>query len=798
MKKEKKPLGKAAKKKPEKKKQERAKAAPANKELIEQCVQMVVPVREYYENGLIELEDGSFALVAAFTNCGYLSRTEREKERKYEIYRKILQELPRDVHYQEIIYNVPVDYEAYKAAVASQASFKDEYEEAFFAVQDGFCQKARGDVSLKKFLLILSVKEPEDGSTPYNRLLDLFRSLQRHFAEMQSELFLLSWEGVLQEIYHAYHPFSAAMPPLAGLYRHGLSMRDITAPDGLKFTYDYCRLGDDYMRIMSVRSYGSDIRDSLIYDLLNHKLTFSVVKHIDHISKDDALKQLDLRLQDLEAKAQGKKAKNKRDGGDYVAPRLLRNIEELNAMQNDLLSGEECIRQTLYLVIYARSMDELIKNTARAKAIASAQSLSFATVHTGIELKAALNSILPIGRDEMQRFQTMLAGEAAVATPFSYESYFDKNGFFYGYNEHNGEMNIINRKTDKSAGGFVFGVVGSGKGMWVKNEMSNILYQPFCRKDRLIVIDAADEYIPLAQAAGGAVTRLEAHSGDQLDPMWISRAQEMLVGREAAVANKSQAVIAFISRLKSGPLSAEERGIIDEAVLDCFRRHKNPVLKTLYECLGSMKGAGPLLSILRMYVEGSVTLFNGRNKGKETERFQVFSVKKLPQELRDAAMLVLLDRIENMVMENYSEGIYTWVYCDEMHRYFNYERSPYTAERFSRAYSEWRKYGAIITGITQLPSMVIASEDGSTMLSNSRFVAMAELDERNIQALETLYQFNEEQRRTLTAPGVGSYVLRCHNQPMSLRLLYPGAQPGEQNQMYELFSTNFNERADQA
>ena len=61
-----------------------------------------IPFREWYENKIFRLDDNTYSLICAFDNAGYLSKTDSEKERKYNAYRALLCELPAGVHYEEI------------------------------------------------------------------------------------------------------------------------------------------------------------------------------------------------------------------------------------------------------------------------------------------------------------------------------------------------------------------------------------------------------------------------------------------------------------------------------------------------------------------------------------------------------------------------------------------------------------------------------------------------------------------------------------------------------------------------
>ena len=80
------------------------------------------------------------------------------------------------------------------------------------------------------------------------------------------------------------------------------------------------------------------------------------------------------------------------------------------------------------------------------------------------------------------------------------------------------------------------------------------------------------------------------------------------------------------------------------------------------------------------------------------------------------------------------------------------------------------------------------------MLSNSRFVVMAELDGSNIEAVTELYDLNEDQQRTLASANIGQYIVRMNGAPTSVTMVYPGRHEEDRNLMYDLFNTAFEEK----
>ena len=749
--------------------------------------QDAVPFLEWFENKLFKITENTYSLICSFNNAGYLSKTESEKERKYKRYREILCNIPSNIHYEEIIYNCPVSADAYVEAVASRNTYADKYERAFFEVQRKFVGEVDKDHSIQKYLLVLSV-DVEGSESPYGKLQEAYITISEKFKEMDSSLTVLSPEEVFAEFYRAYNPFGADMLPIpSDIYKKGLTVRDLIVPDGIAYENDHIILGEHYARVLAVSTYGAIASDNFIHTLSNNDLHVYITKHIDHVEKSAAIEQVRKQLNELVGRKGMREDKNR-----HIPIELQRSIEGCNELLDELSGGEEFLRQTFYVTVFAKTKEKLNADCERIKSTALSLGSMLRTVT--LQTEEAFKSILPLGKDYLVRHQFLLAGEAAVMTPFAYESYFDKNGFYYGANYYSREPIIRNRKLDKACHGFVFGNTGSGKGMWTKHEISNVIWQPFCKNDDVIIIDPSTEYIPLAKAAGGTVIELSADGDTHINLLFVSEKAKELEGEHTAKTSKISSLIAILSELKGSMLDQNERSIIDEAALEVLDKN-GATLRTLYDKLASMESqaARDMTVWLKRYVEGSVTLFAGEDTTEQDKaaKITVFDVHKLPSDLRNAAMVAMIERIEERLMQNFTKGKYTWVYIDEMHRYFDSDRNPYAAERFARLYSEARKYGGIITGITQLPKAVLASRDGATMLSNSHFVVFSELDESNIEAIADLYGLNEEHRRTLYSADVGQYVLRTHNAPISVKLLYPGAKESERNEMFDLFNTSF-------
>lgn len=219
-----------------------------------------IPFEECYENGMFRLDENTYSFICSLTDCGYLSKTEPEQQRKYQTYLSLLNELPSHIHYEELIYNLPVDSVQYLSAIASKTdNYVDDYEHTFFDLQRKFVEGIGRETSKKKYLIAFSFRNFA-GENPFNILYDTLTVITDKFREIGSSVRMLTPAEVFAELYHIYNPFGGIMPEMPpDLYRKGLSPRDLICPDCIEFKPKYIRLGDTYLRIFSITSYGNEI-----------------------------------------------------------------------------------------------------------------------------------------------------------------------------------------------------------------------------------------------------------------------------------------------------------------------------------------------------------------------------------------------------------------------------------------------------------------------------------------------------------------------------------------------------------
>ena len=395
--------------------------------------QSVIPFDEWYSNGIFRIGHNRYSIVCEFDNAGYLSRTDAEQERKYRAYHRALCELPDYITYEECIYNIPVNTATYVDAIASKTEgFDDATEASFFMVQRGFAEGLDREFSLKRYLVALSTCT-EDGENPTNRLLDAVNALIPRFREMDSTLRVLAPEEVFAELYKYFNPLGGSIPPIpANIYKKGLTVQDFICADSFEFKRDYIRVGDAYVRILSATAYGEEAVDILTYRLMNHSLAAFMTKYVEHIPKEKAINMIKRDLDEAEAKkSKSNQHSRERFNTSFVSRDVLAKIDACEALLDALGGNEELLRQTVYIMVAAESLEELRQATNRVTNAAISAHTTLRTVNSFPE--RTFQAMLPLAcsTDKPARHQVLLSSAAAVMTPYSYESRFDKNGFCF-------------------------------------------------------------------------------------------------------------------------------------------------------------------------------------------------------------------------------------------------------------------------------------------------------------------------------------------------------------------------------
>ena len=413
-----------------------------------------------------------------------------------------------------------------------------------------------------------------------------------------------------------------------------------------------------------------------------------------------------------------------------------------------------------------------------------------------------MNSVLPFGVNHLGNAVStyLLTDAAGILIPFSYRTYFNDSGVLFGINKVTNSAIILDRTEEMNSNGFVLGPSGSGKSVFVKLELADVLFK--YPDDEIIVIDPDNEYGALIQEENfdGETLKLSPNSPTKYNifDIDLSYTED---GRDA-VAIKSEFIMTVIETMKGNPLTSEEKSILDRCIHTAYRdfqitggtdKDKLPTLTTLYELLLSQseQEANQLALILELYVTGSLRNFADKTNININKKFLVIDIFDMGEQLRPVGLQIVLEFVWQRVIENKKRGIRTWLWCDEFSIMFNDGNNSATSQSgkfFVKVYSRIRKHGGVATGITQNIIDVLASPEARSMLANAEFKVLLPQKRDNLEEISKLFELSPSQEAFLKTGEKGTGLIICGKKiiPFDKRISTKG-------RIYETISTNFKE-----
>ena len=147
------------------------------------------------------------------------------------------------------------------------------------------------------------------------------------------------------------------------------------------------------------------------------------------------------------------------------------------------------------------------------------------------------------------------------------------------------------------------------------------------------------------------------------------------------------------------------------------------VLQDVYNALLQQdeKEAHHVATALEIYVKGSLNLFNHRTNVNVNNRIVCYDIKELGKQMKKLGMLVIQDQVWGRVTANRTAGKSTRYYMDEMHLLLKEEQTAaYSVEIWKR----FRKWGGILTGLTQNVKDLLSSREVENIFENSDMIIM--------------------------------------------------------------------------
>ena len=672
---------------------------------IPRSVQQVIPVKRIWLDG-IWLVGNKYSKCWRFTDINYAIASKDDKTSMFLDYSELLNALDSNATTKITVCNKRMNKQAFEKSILlplqgdQYDGYRKEYNDMLL---DNVTDVSNSIVQERYVTVSVAVKNIDEARSYFNRV---GADLSAHLSQLSSfceELNSVERFRILHDFFRAGEEVSFSMD-LKKMIRQGRSFRDYICPDTFEFSKDCFKMGKTYGRVLFLKDYASYIKDSLVAELceINRNLFFSI--DIIPIPTDEAVREVENKLLGVETNITNwQRKQNQNNNFSAVIPYdLEQQRKEAKEFLDDLTTRDQRMMFGLVTIVHtAKNKKQLDRDTETLQSIARKHLCQLTVLK--YQQMDGLNTALPYGLRKINALRTLTTESMAVLMPFRAHEIMDVGGTYCGMNAISHNLIIANRKNLINGNGFILGVSGSGKSFFTKREIVSLFLGT---NDEIIIADPQNEYTPLVNALGGAAINLSPTSPNHINAM------DLALGygdSENPLIAKSEFVLSFIEQIMggTGKLEAVDKSIIDRCLTNIYAEYLSsnytiqpPTLSDLYAELKKQKEkqAKELALAIEMIAQGNLNMFAHQTNVDVHNRLIAYGIRDLGKQLWTPGMLVMTDAIRNRVARNRERGIRTHVILDEMHIFFANDLS---AQFFAESWKQFRKDGALATGITQ-------------------------------------------------------------------------------------------------
>lgn len=439
-----------------------------------------------------------------------------------------------------------------------------------------------------------------------------------------------------------------------------------------------------------------------------------------------------------------------------------------------------------YVSISSQSKDNLENDMQKIESVFSG--LNIKTRRALYRQKDVFEATLPIMQNVngLKKYikRNVLTEGLSATYPFLSNELIDPKGVLIGLNESDKSLIMIDRFDTakyKNSNMCIIGTSGSGKSYFTKLMAIRNRYLGVSQ----YIIDPEREYLKVCQKLNGTIINFEEN-----------KRINVLDIRQSIVTEGSGYLQAKLSKLNTffslifDNLTQEESNLLEEKVVECYqkkgitfddeslyyeekksnlitkkrfkRAEDMPILEDLYNLIKKDKRLDRLKILIKPYIMGSESYFNGYTNVDLKNKFIVADLYGLEESSVDAMMFVLMELFWDKIRMSRNER--KIIYMDEAWRLIG--RNEKTAKFVYEIFKTVRKYGGGVTAITQDIDDFFALEDGKYgrgILNNSSIKTIFQLEENETMVLKNNLMLSEEE------------IIKIQNSKRGKCLIYAGS-----------------------
>lgn len=755
-------------------------------------IQETIEIMAVAENGIFEVAKNRYSKSYRFQDINYTTTKEEEQIDVFERYCKFLNSL--DCNFKITINNKNKNMVDLRKLVLLQYKKDgfDHFRKTYNDIIEDKIREGRQGIEQERYLtLTIERKNFEEAKAQFATL---EATVHKAFIELGADIVPLTGNQRLKVLYDYYH--------LGNEEQFEFDLKE-SKMVGADFTNDLCNGMVKYFpehfederklcKALFIKKYPSSLSDRFLNEITSLPVHSITSIDVVPIPKDLTTKTLQKKYLGIESdiiKQQRVRNKNN-DFATEISYAKRTEKKEIEEIMDDVRENDQCLFYVaVTIVLMADSKKELDSICETVQTIGKRNSCTI-DVHY-LKQREALNTALPIGVRQVETMRTMLTQSLAVLMPFNVQELNDVGGNYYGINQVSKNINVGNRKKLINGNGFIFGVPGSGKSFFAKQEMGNVLLNT---DDDIIIVDPMNEYFDIAHTFKGVVVNMSTYTDNYVNPLHMDVWNLDLNDTKGWIRDKGEFMLGLCEQCMGDTLNSRQKSIIDRCVrklyIDIAKAKEKyiPIMSDFYQVLLEQPEdeAKDIALSLELFVNGSLNIFNHQTNVDIENRFIVYGIRDLGAELSPITMLVMMENIQNRIIENAKNGKATWLYLDEFHVLLNRE---YSAKYLQGLWKKVRKQGGLCTGITQNVVDLLQNYVATTMLANSEFVALLKQANTDSSKLAEVIGISEAQLRFVTNTSAGMGLIKCGS------VVIPFDNTiSKDTELYKLYNTNIHEK----
>ncbi len=793
--------------KPDKKKSRKSKKGRGEKERknLSKKVLSTLPYRKVLSDDIFFLEKKMYSKAYTFDDINFNLADEEQQYMYLERYIEFLGILDDSVDCQICCWNSRVNMEEFKKATLMHQKADELFDfrhEFNTRVLEANIRKGQNAIQ-KHMYITLTIKAPDE-ETAIRRFKTLDITAVNTFNRIGNTGLraLTSKERI--EMLKDFFIGSDDMPVPdfdSSDYAKGRE-KLACAPDYFDFKKDYFMFNDTYAKTLYIREYPSAATSDILTGLLGTGIEIMVTTNIETYDSAEARKLVQRQITAVDTDMAKREVKAAQHGNfSSQMPQRIKNQRDAMVSVFDKITVKD---QKLFMVntqilVKAKSFEELnesvevIESTLKRSGCIKGE--------MAWEQEHGMCDCLPVGyQRKFEYLRTMPSESVAIFMPFNVREVQMAHSIYYGMNVLSHNLILFDRVTGLiNPSGFYLAASGGGKSFKVKTEITNIILGD--ENADVLVIDPEREYWKLAEAFGGEVVRFSNGSKNHINLFDFDF--RLLDDPEVdIIADKCQLVTSFISCMDAKhPLNAQEKSFVDRCVQKAYAKSgvlktldpaDMPTLGTFLECMKeetenvSQEMKDKLIITIDMYVNGSAKYFNNLTNVDTKNRFIAYDIRDLNGNLKTQSMLLILDYIWNRLAENKEKGRKTYIFIDEAHLLFADE---YSLDYLQMLWKRARKYGGILSGITQNVDDLLKDYKSRNMLANSEFIVLLKQNPTDAAKLQDVLNINDSEIQFVNDVPAGHGLLILGGKT---KIPFYDEFPKDTT-LYSLMSTNFSE-----